>query len=89
MYYKTEFTMQSMSLRLPEPLFHQLIVRAKTNAMSQTELVREAILQYLQTPAKQAAEPMNAYEAGKKWIGKFDGPADLSTNPKYMTDFGK
>jgi plasmid stability protein len=81
--------MQSMSLRLPDPLFNQLLTRAKANAMSQTDVVREALSQYLSSPNTPANLPVNAYEAGKKWIGMFDGPQDLSSNVKHMEGFGQ
>jgi Ribbon-helix-helix protein, copG family len=81
--------MRSMSLRVPEPMFKEVVERAKANGVSQTEVVRDALTLYLKMPPKVAPRPVSAYEAGKKWIGKFDGPSDLSTNPKYMEDFGK
>lgn len=41
----------------------------------------------IETPT---AKPKSAAEIAKKWIGICDGgPSDLSTNPKYMEDFGK
>jgi predicted transcriptional regulator len=81
--------MQSMSLRLPDPLFNQLISRAKANAMSQTELVREAIAMYLASPSKPKDLHVTAYQAGKKWIDQFEGPSDLSSNPIHMQGFGQ
>lgn len=29
------------------------------------------------------------YEAAREYIGIFDGPADLSTNPLHLEDFGR
>jgi Arc/MetJ-type ribon-helix-helix transcriptional regulator len=82
--------MQSMSLRLPEPMFKEVVERAKANAVSQTEVIRDALTLYLKMPAEEAPKPLSAYEAGKKWIGICkDGPSDLSTNPLHMEDFGK
>jgi hypothetical protein len=38
----------------------------------------------------QDEEPFeSAYDAGKHLAGVIEGPGDLSTNPKYMEDFGK
>lgn len=80
--------MQAISLRLPDPLFFDLMAQVKATAQTQTELVREAISEYL----KRKAQPkkISAAEAGARWrgIGK-GGPSDLSSNPKHMEGFGQ
>jgi hypothetical protein len=80
--------MQAISLRLPDPMFFELVSRAKASAISQTEVIRAALANYFQTAAP--AKPLSAADAAAKWIGVCKGgPSDLSTNPKYMEDFGK
>jgi hypothetical protein len=83
-----DVVMQAVSLRLPDAMFFELVSRAKANAISQTEVIRAALENYFQTPA--SAKPQSAADMAAKWIGICDGgPSDLSSNPKYMEDFGK
>ena len=79
--------MQAISLRLPAPMFSELLLRAKASAKSQTDVVRAALANYFQVA--EPVKPQSAADMGAKWIGKFEGPSDLSTHPKYMEDFGK
>jgi hypothetical protein len=79
--------MQAISLRLPDPMFFELVSRAKTSAVSQTEIIRAALANYFQVVAP--VKPQSMAEKAAKWAGKFEAPPDLSTNPKYMEDFGK
>jgi hypothetical protein len=37
---------------------------------------------------EQEAQPGSLLEALADFAGSCDGPADLSTNPKYLEDFG-
>ena len=79
--------MQAISLRLPDPMFFELVSRAKASAISQTEIIRSALAHYFEVAAP--IKPQTMAEKAAKWAGKFDAPPDLSTNPKYMEDFGK
>jgi hypothetical protein len=79
--------MKTISLKLPTPLHVRLARAAKQKRQSKSELVRAALEQYLN--GESAARPKSAYELLKPWIGCVSGPGDLSTNPKYMEDFGK
>ena len=40
-------------------------------------------------PEKAATAGVSFYEAAREFIGMFDGPCDLSTNPRHLDDFGK
>jgi metal-responsive CopG/Arc/MetJ family transcriptional regulator len=79
--------MQAISLRLPDPLFFELMAEVKATAQSQTEIVREAISSYLKNKAP--VKKISAAQAGARWKGIGKGPSDLSTNPKYMEGFGQ
>jgi hypothetical protein len=80
--------MHAISLRLPDPMFSELVLRAKASAKSQTEIVRAALTNYFQTTAP--TKPQSAAEMAVKWAGVCEGgPSDLSINPKYMEDFGR
>jgi hypothetical protein len=56
------------------------------------ELLSSAVLPEAERngPRRNASQPRSAYDAfaAVGAIGCFDGPPDLSTNPKYMEGFG-
>ena len=80
--------MKALSLKLPDPLFHDLAKRAKDSASSQSEVVRAALTAYLHGPAAQPATASCA-ERATRWTGMMSGPADLSTNPEHLRGFGQ
>jgi hypothetical protein len=76
--------MKTISLKLPEPLANWLTRRAKELGRSKSDIVRQALEE--QKPGKGA---LSCHDLMKDLCGSFSGPPDLSTNPKYMDDFGK
>ncbi len=80
--------MQAISLRLPDPLFFDLMAQVKATAQTQTEIIREAISDYLMRQAQ--PKKISAAEVGARWrgIGK-GGPSDLASNPKHMEGLGQ
>ena len=40
-------------------------------------------------PGNGASGGASFYEAAREFIGMFEGPRDLSTNPRHLDDFGK
>lgn len=79
--------MQAISLRLPDPLFFDLMSHVKATAQTQTELIREAISDYLKRKAP--VRKRSAADLAAKFAGTHDGPSDLSTNPKYLEGLGR
>ncbi len=76
-----------ITIRIPEHLGKQLKKRADLKGQSESEIVREALENYL---LKSSGE--SAYDIAKRLgvIGRFKGlPKDLSTNPRYFEGFGK
>jgi predicted DNA-binding protein len=76
-----------ITIRIPEALEKKLRKRAHLNGQSESEIVREALENYLQQSSGESA-----YDIAKRLgvIGRFKGlPKDLSTNPKYFEGFGK
>lgn len=61
---------------------------AKRKGVSQKEavmsLVNEEVIEYKIEPT-----PGSLLDRAKHLVGVAEGPGDLSTNPKYMEDFGK
>ena len=78
---------RAISIKLPEPLFHDLAQRAKTSALSQSEIIRSALAAYLQRDALPSTA--SCADRAQRWTGIMQGPADLSTNPKHLDGFGE
>jgi predicted transcriptional regulator len=79
--------MQAISLRLPDPLFFDLMAQVKASAQTQTDIIREAIRDYLQN--KTAPQRKSAAALAARFSGTCDGPSDLATNPQHMEGFGR
>ena len=84
--------MAIISLKLTEALDAQLTEQASRRRLSKSELVRRALTAFLQSPEKdlEATSPQSAADLLADLVGCCEGsPADLSTNPAYLADFGK
>lgn len=83
--------MKAISIKLPEPLFHDLAQRAKTSAASQSEIIRTALAAYLQRDSEGGVKgsPASCADRAQRWTGMMQGPADLSTHPKHLDGFGE
>ncbi len=82
-----ETAVKTISLKLPAGLHARLERTAKQKNQSKSDVVRAALEQFLN--GEGAIPPGSLVEACQPWIGCVAGPGDLSTNPKYMEDFGK
>ena len=76
--------MKTVSLKLPPSLSAKLERAVRKSGQSKSEVIREALEQFLK-----AERPMSALELAGDLAGCGEGPGDLSTNPKYMEGFGK
>ncbi|MGB5239266.1 MAG: CopG family transcriptional regulator [Prochlorococcaceae cyanobacterium] len=83
--------MTMISLKLPDGLAAQLADQARRSQLSQSELIRRALLAYLQAPAAlSAATQPSAADLVADLVGCCDSaPADLSFNPAYLAGFGE
>lgn len=79
--------MKTISLKVPEQLDAKLSRLAKQRGETRSSLVRAALQEYLN--GDEAESRGSFLEAARKWIGCVEGPGDLSTNPRYMEDFGR
>ena len=83
--------MAVISLKLSEDLDAQLTEQAQRRRLSKSELVRRALTTFLQT-SEQAIESSaspSAVDLLADLVGCCeDGPADLSSNPTYLSGFG-
>ena len=80
--------MKTISLKLPEDLNAKLNRAAKQRDQTKSEVVREALEQFLNGQRK-SKNFVSALELAGDLVGCCEGPGDLSTNPKYMEGFGK
>jgi len=83
--------MAVISLKLTETLDAQLTEEADRRRMSKSELVRRALTAFLQSSEQgmEDSAPQSAADLLADLVGCWEGgPADLSSNPAYLLDFG-
>jgi hypothetical protein len=73
----------TLTVRLDNTVAEQLAEEAKRTKRSKGQIVRDALADYLRR-----SRP-NALQAARKYVGCVDGPADLSTNRKYLARLGR
>jgi Arc/MetJ-type ribon-helix-helix transcriptional regulator len=78
--------MKAISIKLPDPLFHDLAQRAKSSESSQSEVIRIALAAYLQSDIQPSTA--SCADRANRWISIMQGPSDLSTNAKHLKGFG-
>jgi Arc/MetJ-type ribon-helix-helix transcriptional regulator len=84
--------MAVISLKLTDALDARLTEQAQRRRLSKSELVRRALTAFLQSPDQSAdnAAPGSAADLMADLVGCCEGgPADLSTNPHYLSEFGR
>lgn len=80
--------MKTLSVKIPEKLDRQLANEVARRHIPKSVLVREALAQHLAGASPADKQPGFLERAGDV-IGRYSGPGDVSTNAKYMKDFGK
>jgi Arc/MetJ-type ribon-helix-helix transcriptional regulator len=79
---------KTISLKLPEHLDARLAALAQQRGgAGKSELIREAIERLIESDSTPGAG--SVLDGMRDLVGKYRGPADLSSNPKYMEDFGR
>ncbi len=81
--------MKTLSVKLPESLAEWLIEESRVKRRSRSELVREALEARRRGGQDGETKPLTMAAALLSCGEGFDGPRDLSTNPKYFNGFGK
>jgi Arc/MetJ-type ribon-helix-helix transcriptional regulator len=85
------FAMAVISLKLTEALDVQLTDQAHRRRLSKSELVRRALTAFLQQSRQdvEGSATQSAADLVADLVGCCeDGPADLSSNPAYLSEFG-
>jgi Arc/MetJ-type ribon-helix-helix transcriptional regulator len=83
--------MAVISLKLTADLDAQLTEQAQRRRLSKSELVRRALTAFLQASEQgvESAAPPSAADLLADLVGCCEGgPADLSSNPAHLSDFG-
>lgn len=80
--------MKTLSVKLPDPLARWLRTRARELRRTQSDLVRQA-LEAQRQGTKNGKKAKSCGELMADFDGFFQGPPDLSTNPKYMEGYGE
>jgi Arc/MetJ-type ribon-helix-helix transcriptional regulator len=77
--------MKTISVKLPEPVADWLERHAKETKRTRSAVIRAA----LERERAGKNRPKSCHDLLQDVCGSFDGPPDLSTNPKYMEGFGR
>lgn len=90
-YVRGVLAMAVISLKLSEDFDAQLTEQAQRRRLSKSELVRRALTTFLQTSeqAMEGSASPSAVDLLADLLGCCEGgPADLSSNPAYLSGFG-
>lgn len=79
--------MKSITLKIAESLDRRLAEEADRLGVSKSEIVRDALDAYLENGGK--AKRLSCLDLVRDLAGAFEGPPDLSTNPKYLEGYGR
>jgi Arc/MetJ-type ribon-helix-helix transcriptional regulator len=77
--------MTTISLKLPESLLREIEREAATRGVSKSAVIRDSLDRTLRKGRK-AKQELSCLDLMGDLVGHFDGPPDLSTNKKYLTE---
>jgi hypothetical protein len=78
-----------LTLKLPVALAQELALAAERRGITKSELAREALARFIAEPEPRPYAPRALDLAGDLVGCVRHAPDDLSTNPKYLDDFGQ
>ncbi|MGE3804600.1 MAG: CopG family transcriptional regulator [Gemmataceae bacterium] len=80
--------MKTISCKLPDELASALAALARKRGVPKSELLREALEQYVGNGSK--LKGVSCYDKAPDLAGSLDGgPSDLSYNKKHLAGFGE
>jgi Arc/MetJ-type ribon-helix-helix transcriptional regulator len=81
--------MSTLTIKIPPQLEQDIVLASEREHLSKSELVRRALVAYISQ--RNAAVPTrSALDQAGDLVGCFSGgPSDLSSNPRYLDDFGR
>lgn len=81
--------MNTLSIKIDPDLERALVLASEREHVSKSELMRRALASYLNQRAAVTSAP-SALDLAGDLVGCFSGgPADLSSNPRHLEDFGR
>lgn len=82
--------MSVLTLKIPKELERELSRTASRRGVSKSQLAREAIAGYLRRPTKSDTPFVSALDRAGDLVGSIKhSPRGLSTDPRFMDDFGQ
>ena len=79
--------MKTLSLKLPEALYGDLVSLAEHKGVSRSAIVRDALVSLFRSETPPARG--SALALVEDLAGSIEGPEDLSTNKAYLDDLGR
>jgi Arc/MetJ-type ribon-helix-helix transcriptional regulator len=79
--------MKTLTVKIPDELASKIDSAARKQKRTRSELVRGALASYLEKP--KVSQGISALDVAGKLVGCFEGPEDLSTDGRYLDDYGK
>ena len=76
--------MTTVSLKLPAPLLRDVQEEARRRGVSKSALIRDSLQAALRP--KRARKRVTCLDLIRDLVGSQPGPADASTNPRYLQD---
>jgi hypothetical protein len=84
-----EAAMTTLTVKIPEALERSIVMAARRERVTKSELVRRAMTKYVAQTGEDR-KYQSALDVAGGLIGSVrGGPTDLATNAKYMNDYGK
>jgi metal-responsive CopG/Arc/MetJ family transcriptional regulator len=77
--------MTTISLKLPDQLLREIEAAAASRGLPKSVIIRESLERTLQA-GRRAKRRKSCLDLVQGLVGHFEGPTDLSTNPKYLKD---
>jgi len=75
--------MKTLTVKVPATLSAKIVRLARKRRSTQSDVVREALERL---PGQETA---SFAESAESFAGSARGPGDLSTNPRYLKDYGE
>jgi predicted DNA-binding protein len=79
--------MDTLTLKIPGSIKEKLKSYSKNKGISKSEIVRNALLDYFDSDDLERQGTF--YDLAKDLAGSVKAPSDLSTNKKYLSEYGK
>ena len=77
--------MTTVSLKLPEALLREIEQEAVTRGVPKSAVIRDSLERTLRK-GRNAKKKVSCLDLMGDWVGRFPGPADASTNPRYLQE---